>query len=132
MKIRVADYLAKRIAEAGVRHVFMISGGGAMHLNDAIGKNKNIEYVCNHHERLVSLRQPPDWATKLTNIFENTTNHDKRDDFILFAHGTRLGSRESDNEQQYFVEKDEAERSVKRVQKITIESRKDSCLKRLK
>jgi acetolactate synthase I/II/III large subunit len=51
VKIRVADYLAKRIAEAGVRHVFMISGGGAMHLNDAVGKNKDLEYVCNHHEQ---------------------------------------------------------------------------------
>ncbi|MDH2915651.1 MAG: thiamine pyrophosphate-binding protein [Gallionella sp.] len=55
MKIRVADYLAKRIAEAGVRHVFMVSGGGAMHLNDAIGKNKNIEYVCNHHEQACAI-----------------------------------------------------------------------------
>ena len=45
MKIRVSDYLANRIAEAGVRHVFMISGGGAMHLNDAIGKNKQPENI---------------------------------------------------------------------------------------
>lgn len=55
MKIRVSDYLAKRIAEAGVRHVFMISGGGAMHLNDAIGKNKDLEYVCNHHEQACAM-----------------------------------------------------------------------------
>lgn len=55
MKIRVSDYLAKRIAETGVRHVFMISGGGAMHLNDAIGKNKDLEYVCNHHEQACAM-----------------------------------------------------------------------------
>jgi len=55
MKIRLADYLVKRIAEAGVRHVFMVSGGGAMHLNDAVGKNKNIEYVCNHHEQACAI-----------------------------------------------------------------------------
>jgi len=55
MKIRVSDYLANRIAEAGVRHVFMISGGGAMHLNDAIGKNKHLEYVCNHHEQACAI-----------------------------------------------------------------------------
>ena len=55
MKIRVSDYLAKRIAEAGVRHVFMISGGGAMHLNDAIGKNKDLEYICNHHEQACAI-----------------------------------------------------------------------------
>lgn len=55
MKIRVADYLTKRIAEAGVRHVFMVSGGGAMHLNDAVGKNKDIQYVCNHHEQACAI-----------------------------------------------------------------------------
>lgn len=55
MKIRVSDYLANRIAEAGVRHVFMISGGGSMHLNDAIGKNKGLEYVCNHHEQACAI-----------------------------------------------------------------------------
>jgi len=55
MKIRVADYLAKRIAAAGVRHVFMVSGGGAMHLNDAVGKNKDIEYICNHHEQACAI-----------------------------------------------------------------------------
>ena len=31
--------------------MFMISGGGAMHLNDAIGKCKGLEYICNHHEQ---------------------------------------------------------------------------------
>ena len=33
--IKVSDYIAKRLKETyGVRHVFMVSGGGAMHLND--------------------------------------------------------------------------------------------------
>ena len=49
--IRLADYVAKRLSEHGVRHVFMISGGGAMHLNDAIGRRSDIEYICNHHEQ---------------------------------------------------------------------------------
>jgi len=49
--IKVSDYIAKRLEEHGVKHVFMISGGGAMHLNDSIGKNKNISYICNHHEQ---------------------------------------------------------------------------------
>ncbi|NTV90241.1 MAG: hypothetical protein HGA22_07775 [Clostridiales bacterium] len=29
----------------------MISGGGAMYLNDAIGRSKKIKYICNHHEQ---------------------------------------------------------------------------------
>lgn len=50
--IKVSDYIAKRLAEVyGVRHVFLISGGGAMHLNDAFGNQENLEYICNHHEQ---------------------------------------------------------------------------------
>src|SRR3989339_220878 len=49
--MRLADYVAKRLTEHGVQHVFMISGGGAMHLNDAVGRCKGLEYTCNHHEQ---------------------------------------------------------------------------------
>lgn len=49
--IKVSDYLAKRVADLGVRHVFMISGGGAMHLNDSFGKIDRLQYICNHHEQ---------------------------------------------------------------------------------
>lgn len=51
MAIKLSDYVAKELVKHGVRHVFMISGGGAMHLNDSLGKNENLEYVCNHHEQ---------------------------------------------------------------------------------
>jgi len=49
--IRVADYIIKKIEEIGVRDVFMVVGGGAMYLNDAIGRSDKIQYVCNHHEQ---------------------------------------------------------------------------------
>lgn len=49
--IRVSDYLAGRVAELGVRHVFLVTGGGAMHLDDAFGRSGKIAYVCNHHEQ---------------------------------------------------------------------------------
>ncbi|MFA6433325.1 MAG: thiamine pyrophosphate-binding protein [Elusimicrobiales bacterium] len=49
--IKLSDYVAKRLVEHGVKHVFMISGGGAMHLNDSVGKCKGLEYICNHHEQ---------------------------------------------------------------------------------
>jgi acetolactate synthase-1/2/3 large subunit len=32
--IKVSDYIARRIAELGVRHVFLVTGGAAMHLDD--------------------------------------------------------------------------------------------------
>ncbi len=54
--IRVADYIVRRLAEKyAVRHIFMVSGGGAMHLNDAIGKCEKIEYICNHHEQACAI-----------------------------------------------------------------------------
>jgi acetolactate synthase-1/2/3 large subunit len=49
--IKVTDYIVKRLEEYGIKHVFMISGGGAMHLNDSFGKSDKIEYICNHHEQ---------------------------------------------------------------------------------
>src|SRR5574341_701763 len=49
--MRVTDYIVKRLEEHGVRHVFMITGGGAMHLDDSIGLSRDIQYICNHHEQ---------------------------------------------------------------------------------
>lgn len=49
--IKVTDYIVKRLEEYGVRHVFMITGGGAMHLNDSFGASESIYYICNHHEQ---------------------------------------------------------------------------------
>src|SRR3989339_248667 len=51
MKIKLSDYVAQFIANQGVKHVFMVPGGGAMHLNDSIGHNNSIEFICNHHEQ---------------------------------------------------------------------------------
>jgi acetolactate synthase-1/2/3 large subunit len=50
-KIRVVDYIANKINELGVNHIFTITGGGAMFLNDAILRHENIEAICNHHEQ---------------------------------------------------------------------------------
>jgi len=53
--MKLSNYIAKRISEIGIKHVFMVSGGGAMHLNDSIGKSKDLEYVCNHHEQACAM-----------------------------------------------------------------------------
>ena len=49
--IKLSDYVVGKLADWGVRHVFLVTGGGAMHLNDSIGKEPRICYVCNHHEQ---------------------------------------------------------------------------------
>ena len=37
MRVKVSDYIAGRLVEAGISQVFTVTGGGAMHLNDALG-----------------------------------------------------------------------------------------------
>ena len=49
-KIKLSDFIAKYLQEHGIREMFMISGGGAMHLNDSFGASK-IRYYCNHNEQ---------------------------------------------------------------------------------
>lgn len=53
--IRLADYIAGFVARAGVRHVFLVTGGGAMHLNDAFGRCKELEVICCHHEQACAM-----------------------------------------------------------------------------
>ncbi len=54
-KIRVADYIAQRSVEAGIKDAFLVTGGGAMHLNDALGRNPNLNIVCFHHEQAAAM-----------------------------------------------------------------------------
>jgi len=49
--IKLSHYVAGRLADWGVRQVFLIPGGGAMHLNDSFGREPRIRYLCNHHEQ---------------------------------------------------------------------------------
>lgn len=48
---RVADYVIRRISEAGAGHVFMITGRGILYLTDAVAKNKSITPVSTYHEQ---------------------------------------------------------------------------------
>jgi acetolactate synthase-1/2/3 large subunit len=49
--MKLSDYVVEFLAQQGVRHVFMLPGGGAMHLNDSLGRNQKVRYVCNLHEQ---------------------------------------------------------------------------------
>ena len=55
MKIRLADYVANFLVEKGVTDVFSVVGGGAMHLNDALGHNKGLKVTYNHHEQACAM-----------------------------------------------------------------------------
>ena len=49
--MKLSDYVVRFIEAQGVQHVFMVPGGGAMHLNDSLGQSTSITWVCNLHEQ---------------------------------------------------------------------------------
>src|SRR5579864_5132194 len=53
--IRVSDYVVRRLEEWGVEHVFLLTGGGAMFLNDSLARAERILPVCNHHEQACAM-----------------------------------------------------------------------------
>lgn len=53
--IKLSDYVIKRLEETGTRHMFMLTGGGAMHLNDSLGKSEKIKYICCLHEQACAI-----------------------------------------------------------------------------
>ncbi|OPF92537.1 thiamine pyrophosphate-binding protein [Rhodopseudomonas palustris] len=53
--IKLSDWLAQKVVELGVRHVFMVTGGGAMHLNHSLGSHKDLSCVFNHHEQACAI-----------------------------------------------------------------------------
>lgn len=52
---RVSDVVADILVENDVTHVFMVTGGGAMHLNDALGRHDGLTPVFCHHEQACSM-----------------------------------------------------------------------------
>ncbi len=55
MTMKLSDYVAQKVVELGVGHVFMVTGGGAMHLNHSLGTHKHLECVFNHHEQACAI-----------------------------------------------------------------------------
>ena len=55
MKQRLADYVADFLVAHGVTDCFSVVGGGAMHLNDALGHKEGIKVIYNHHEQACAI-----------------------------------------------------------------------------
>ena len=55
MKIRLADYVANFLVDHGVTDAFSVVGGGAMHLNDALGHKEGLHVTYNHHEQACAI-----------------------------------------------------------------------------
>ena len=55
MKQKVSDYIADHISEWGIRDVFTVTGGGAMHMNDAFGHHPKLHCTYQHHEQACAM-----------------------------------------------------------------------------
>lgn len=55
MKIKVSDYIAEFLSSNGIQHVFTVTGGGAMYLNDALGHHSKLHCTYNHHEQACAI-----------------------------------------------------------------------------
>ena len=53
--LKLSDYVVGRLAGLGVRDIFLVPGGAAMHLNDSIGHEPRIHYICTHHEQAAAM-----------------------------------------------------------------------------
>src|SRR5246127_3342847 len=52
--MKLSDYIFCQLKQWGARHVFLITGGGAMHLNDSVGTS-GLSYICTHHEQAAAM-----------------------------------------------------------------------------
>ena len=55
MKQKLSNYLAEKLVEFGIKDVFTITGGGAMHLNDALGHQEGLSCMYMHHEQACAM-----------------------------------------------------------------------------
>ncbi len=55
MKMKVSNYIAQKLTEEGIVQVFSVTGGGAMHLNDALGHQQGLNCLYNHHEQACAI-----------------------------------------------------------------------------
>jgi len=54
-EIKLSHYVMDFVARQNVKHVFLLVGGGAMHLNDSLGRCPGLHYVCNLHEQAAAI-----------------------------------------------------------------------------
>ena len=55
MRIKVSNYISEMLTKAGIRQAFMVTGGGAMHLDDALGHQEGLCCIYDHHEQACAI-----------------------------------------------------------------------------
>ncbi|MEZ5737709.1 MAG: thiamine pyrophosphate-binding protein [Novosphingobium sp.] len=54
-QMKLSDWVAGQLAERGIRDVFMLTGGGAMHLNHSLGTHPALKTTFTHHEQALAM-----------------------------------------------------------------------------
>jgi len=54
-QVKLAEWVADTLAAHGIDHVFMLTGGGAMHLNHALGTHPRLSTTFTHHEQALAM-----------------------------------------------------------------------------
>ena len=55
MTMKLSDYVMEFLAQKGIKHVFMLPGGGCMHLVDSLGRCDGLTYVACLHEQAAAI-----------------------------------------------------------------------------
>ena len=55
MIVKISDYIADFLVKNNIKDVFMITGGGAMHLNDSLGHKEGLTCTFHHHEQACAI-----------------------------------------------------------------------------
>jgi acetolactate synthase I/II/III large subunit len=53
--MKLSDYVAQFLVEHGIQDIFLVSGGGIMHLLDSVSKRPDLNYYCNYHEQACAI-----------------------------------------------------------------------------
>lgn len=53
--MKVSDYVVDFLVQRGISDIFMVSGGGIMHLVESVGQHSGMRYICNHHEQACAM-----------------------------------------------------------------------------
>lgn len=49
--MKLSHYIFETLKQHHINTIFLVTGGGAMHLNDSIGRTEGLQFICNHHEQ---------------------------------------------------------------------------------
>jgi acetolactate synthase-1/2/3 large subunit len=53
--MKVSNYISRKLVDSGISQVFTVTGGGAMHLNDALGHQEGLNCLYDHHEQACAI-----------------------------------------------------------------------------